>query len=168
MSGENQPFKKREHGCTIFIVTPGASYDGSMLVGHTNDGFGSCIAGHEVVTDANKIVYVPAADHPKGTKRPILFDPDSGSDGEGTIDKTDPPVASYIDEVPHTFGYLIGYQYGPRIYEYKELQETECVLYVGKNATTQPGTELEYIRQNQVCRKEPGEMRAEDDSLKRR
>ena len=31
----------------------------------------------------------------------------------------------------------------------------------------EPGTELEYIRQNQTCRKEPGRVRAEDDSPKR-
>ncbi len=141
MSRENQPFKKRGHGCTIFIVTPGASADGSMLVGHTNDGFGSCVVGHELVTDGNKVVYVPAADHPEGTKRPILFDPDSGSDGEGTIDKTDPAVVSYIDEVPHTYGYLTG-SYG--IMNEHQLLCSECTDFAKIEPNYEPGRRIFY------------------------
>ena len=141
MPKENQPFKKKGHGCTIFIVTPGASADGSMLVGHTNDGFGSCIAGHDLVTDGNKVVYVPAADHPKGTKRPILFDPDSGSDGEGTIDKTDPAVVSYIDELPHTYGYLTG-SYG--IMNEHQLLCSECTDFAKIEPNYEPGKRIFY------------------------
>jgi len=34
--------------CTVFVITPGASADGSMYTGHTNDGFGTGVVGHKV------------------------------------------------------------------------------------------------------------------------
>ena len=47
--------------CTIMLVTKGASADGSVLVSHSNDGFG---------IDCNA-TFVPAKKHPKGSLRPI-------------------------------------------------------------------------------------------------
>ena len=68
------------HECTTFIITPGASADGSMYVGHSNDGYGPCVTGHNVTEDDLKLVYVSAADHPPGSKRVVHYDPNSGSD----------------------------------------------------------------------------------------
>ena len=48
----------------------------------------------------------------------------------------------------------VGYQYGPRIYQYQELQEVGCVQYVGKTEMTEPGSELEYIKEHQTCQRE--------------
>jgi len=45
----------------------------------------------------------------------------------------------------------VGYQYGPRIYQYQELQEIGCVQYVDKTVQVVEGTELEYIKENQTC-----------------
>ena len=48
-------------GCTTLIVTKGATTDGSTFVGHSDD---------DDLCD-QRIVYVPAADHPKGARRPV-------------------------------------------------------------------------------------------------
>lgn len=42
-----------------------------------------------------------------------------------------------------------GYQYGPRIYQYAELQNVSGLIYVNETAYTQPGNELNYIEENQ-------------------
>ena len=68
--------------CTSFIITPGASTDGSMYVGHTNDGFGSSVVGHTVANESTQMIYVPAADHPEGAMRAVNYDPNSGSDDD--------------------------------------------------------------------------------------
>lgn len=47
--------------CTIMLVTKGASTDGSVFVGHSNDGFGG---------DPN-VVFVPAQNHKKESLRPV-------------------------------------------------------------------------------------------------
>ena len=56
--------------CTVTLVTKGASVNGSVLVSHSNDGFGS---------DPN-IVFVPAKNHPQGSKRPVY--PSSAAIGD--------------------------------------------------------------------------------------
>ncbi len=56
--------------CTVMLVTKGASKDGSVLLSHSNDGFGS---------DAN-VVFVPAKDHPQGSLRPVY--PSSAAVGD--------------------------------------------------------------------------------------
>ncbi len=47
--------------CTVMVVTKGASADGSTMVSHSNDGRGAEM----------NLIYVPAKDHPKGSKRPV-------------------------------------------------------------------------------------------------
>ncbi|MCK9441923.1 MAG: hypothetical protein M0Q13_10950, partial [Methanothrix sp.] len=71
MTKENRPQREKNHGCTIFVVTPGASADGSMFSGHTNDGFGPCVVGHELADEGISLVYIPAAFHPTGSKRAV-------------------------------------------------------------------------------------------------
>lgn len=111
--------------CTTFIVTPGASEDGSMYVGHTNDGFGPCVTGHNVTKDDFLLVYVPPADHPSGSKRVVHFDPNSGSD-EPTKNASGSSEIAYIDEVNHTYGYLTA-TYG--IINEHQLMSGECTDY---------------------------------------
>ncbi len=113
------------HECTTFIVTPGASEDGSMYVGHTNDGFGPCVTGHNVTKDDLELIYIPPADHPPGTKRTVNFDPNSGSD-EPTKNVSGNPEVAYIDEVNHTYGYLTA-SYG--IINEHQLMSGECTDY---------------------------------------
>ena len=47
--------------CTVMVVTKGASADGNMIVSHSNDGRGAEM----------NLSFVPAKDHPKGSKRPV-------------------------------------------------------------------------------------------------
>ena len=42
-----------------------------------------------------------------------------------------------------------GYRYGPRIYQYAELQNLTGVKYVNETTYTKPGNELNYIEENQ-------------------
>lgn len=94
--------------CTSFIITPGASADGSMYVGHTNDGFGASVVGHEVVNESSRLVYVPAADHPDNSKRAVWYDPNSGSDEPTSVREAQAKPLAYIPEVKHTYGYYTG------------------------------------------------------------
>ena len=94
--------------CTSFIITPGASADGSMYVAHTNDGFGAGVVGHEVVDESARLVYVPPADHPDGAKRAVYYDPNSGSDEPTSVAEAQVKPLAYIPEVKHTYGYFTG------------------------------------------------------------
>jgi len=141
MAKEIQPLKEMNHGCTIFAVTPGASADGSMFTGHTNDGFGPCIVGHELADEGIKLVYVPAAHHPEGARRAVLYDPNSGSDDQSGAGKTDTSVASYIDEVEDTFGYLTG-SYG--IMNEHQLMCSECTDFARMQPDYIPGERIFY------------------------
>src|SRR5688572_19253896 len=91
--------------CTVFAISPGASEAGSMYVGHTNDGVGKDWRNIDDIS----LTFVPAADHAAGEKRPVFFDPDSGSDAAGGEDSSDSGrVLGYIDQVPHTYAYYTG------------------------------------------------------------
>mmetsp|Transcript_62716 Transcript_62716/g.183445 ORF Transcript_62716/g.183445 Transcript_62716/m.183445 type:complete len:581 (-) Transcript_62716:48-1790(-) len=93
--------------CTVFAAGKLATADGSVLVSHSDDGDPS--------NDA-RLIYVPAADHAPGSKRPIYYTPESfpryvgsslGPDYEPN-DDTGPDVykpVGFIDQVAHTFGY---------------------------------------------------------------
>ncbi len=104
--------------CTTCIVTPGASADGSMLVGHSEDNH---------LSDQS-IVYVAAKDWPKGSKRPVYTTaiaignlPEynaftvprlAGSDRSPAYmkekeSKKSIPVG-YIPQVAHTYAYMDG------------------------------------------------------------
>ena len=58
--------------CTTFIVTRGASADGSVMVSHSDD------------NDLNdqSIVYVPARDWPEGAQRPVYDSADHNRSSE--------------------------------------------------------------------------------------
>ncbi len=109
--------------CTVFAITPGASEDGSMYVGHTNDGVGKDWRN----VDDISLSFVPAADHAPGEKRAVFFDPDSGSDAAGGASGGDSRlVLGYIDQVPHTYAYYTG-SYG--MMNEHQLLSAECTDY---------------------------------------
>lgn len=94
--------------CTAFVITPGASADGSMFTGHTNDGFGTGIVGHNVSNESTVLSYVPAADHPAGAKRAVHFDPMSESGVPPWFNTSPQTLLAYIPEVEHTYAYFTG------------------------------------------------------------
>ncbi len=146
MAKDNRPQRERNHGCTIFVVTPGASADGSMFAGHTNDGFGPGILGHELTDEGNKLAYIPAATHLKNgkrieAKRAVQYDPNSGSDDQSGGGKTGSSVVSYINEVEKTYGYLTG-SYG--IINEHQLMCSECTDFARMKADYSPGERIFY------------------------
>ena len=111
-----------------------------MFTGHTNDGFGPCVVGHELSDEGNKLVYIPAADHLQGAKRTVHYDPNSGSDDQSGGGKTD-HVVSYIDEVNHTYGYLTG-SYG--IMNEHQLMCSECTDFAKMQPDYIPAERIFY------------------------
>ncbi len=111
--------------CTTILVTKGASQDGSVFISHSDD---------DELGD-QRIIYVPAADHQPGSKRPVYYDPCAfevatvryvgtsrgpGYDTPG-LSKTEP--LGYIDQVEHTYAYFDG-NYG--IMNEHQLMFGEC------------------------------------------
>lgn len=92
--------------CTTFLVTKGASTDGSILVGHSDD--------NELADE--RIVYVPARDYPEGAKRPIYLMGDGyyprlvAPDGPEPYRIGGKPtrILGYIDQARHTYAYFDG------------------------------------------------------------
>lgn len=124
--------------CTIFAVTPGASTDGSMYAGHTNDGVGFDWRNYDDIS----IVHFPAADHAPGEKRPVLFDPNSGSDAAGhSTDGTSVTVLGYIDQVPHTYAYYTA-SYG--MMNEHQLLSAECTDYAKLELGAEEGKRIFY------------------------
>lgn len=112
--------------CTTFIVTKGASADGSAYVGHTNDGFGAGVVGPSVRSEMSQLIYVPPADYPPGAMRAVRFDPNSGSDEPADAKTNADAEIAYIPQVNHTYGYLTG-AYG--IINEHQLMFGECTDY---------------------------------------
>jgi len=112
--------------CTTFIVTKGASADGSVYVGHSNDGFGAAVIGPSVQPEMSQLIYVPPADHPPGSMRAVHYDPNSGSDEPGDIHTNPNAEIAYIPQVNHTYGYLTG-AYG--LINEHQLMFGECTDY---------------------------------------
>lgn len=103
--------------CTVMLVTKGASADGSVIVAHSNDGFGS---------DPN-VVFVPAQNHKKGSLRPVypsaaaagelpdyncvenphLVAPERG-DGHNFPNLPRTKAVGHIPQVEHTYAYIDG------------------------------------------------------------
>ncbi len=124
--------------CTVFAITPGASEDGSMYVGHTNDGVGKDWRNIDDIS----LSFVPAADHAPGEKRPVFFDPDSGSDAAGGEDSSDSGlVLGYIDQVPHTYAYYTG-SYG--MMNEHQLLSAECTEYAKVELSAAEGKRIFY------------------------
>jgi dipeptidase len=113
-------------GCTTFIVTKGASTDGSVFVGHTNDGFGPAVVGKNVEAEKTQLIYVPAADHSPGSLRVVWYDPNSGTDEPTHIAAEGAGNVAYIPEVNHTYGYFTS-AYG--IMNEHQLMFGECTEY---------------------------------------
>jgi dipeptidase len=95
--------------CTTIIVTKGASADGSMMVAHSDD---------DELGD-QRIIFVPAQDHPPGARRQIYAEhytyPRIVTDQRGPgYENPDPskyhdtkPIGS-IEQVAHTYAYFDG------------------------------------------------------------
>ncbi len=125
-------------GCTTFVVTKEASADGSVFVGHTNDGFGPGLVYHQIREDMVSFRHVPAKDHPAGSMRKIVYDPNSGGEflGEAPASGAETVVIGEIPEVNHTYAYITG-SYG--IINEHQLMTGECTDY----AKIHPGAEKE-------------------------
>ena len=103
--------------CTIVLVTKGASADGSVMIAHSDDG---------ALVDPN-VVFVPAKNHPKGSKRPVypssaalgelpeyncfasprLVAPERSDDYNFSGEPLTKPIG-YIPQVEHTYAYIDG------------------------------------------------------------
>ncbi|HBA85373.1 MAG TPA: dipeptidase [Verrucomicrobia bacterium] len=135
--------------CTVTLITKGASADGSVLVSHSDD--------NEL--GDQRIVYVPAADHPAGSKRPVYYDSVSigvltnygigmpryvGTHrGPGYVNaelQQDVPLG-YIDQVPHTYAYFDG-NYG--IVNEHQLSIGECTDGAKVEPNPEPGKRIFY------------------------
>lgn len=95
----------RAAGCTTLAVGRAATTDGSVLLSHSDDG--------EATNDA-RLCFVPAADHPPGSQRPVYWDmedyPRFVGYGRGSCYEPKPGQKPYqqigsIPQVPHTFAY---------------------------------------------------------------
>lgn len=130
-------------GCTTFGVTKSASADGSVLVGHTNDGFGPGDVAGVVREDMVVFDYVPAQNHTPGSKRPIPYDPNSGGEfRDGSADpSSDEIIIGYIDQVDHTYAYLTG-TYG-MINEH-QLMSGECTDFAKIHPDAEIGKRIFY------------------------
>lgn len=93
------------YSCTTFLITKGATVDGSILVGHCDD--------NELGDE--RIVFVPAKDHPPGSKRPIYAESTKyprvvASDIARAYKVGGDPtkILGSIEEVEHTYAYFDG------------------------------------------------------------
>ena len=126
-------------GCTTMLATRGATADGSLLVAHSDD---------DELSD-QRIIYVPAADHPPGSKRPVhplVSGPIrfvGSSRGPGYLNPALPstPPLGYIDQVPHTYAYFDG-NYG--IMNEHQLMIGECTDGARVEPKAEPGKRIFY------------------------
>ncbi len=130
-------------GCTTFAVTRSASVDGSVFVGHTNDGFSLGDIGGTIKEDMVSFQYIPAQNHTPGSLRPIIYDPNSGAAlaNESNVSPENDTIIGYIDQVEHTYGYLTGV-YGI-INEY-QLMSGECTDYARVFPDAEKGKRIFY------------------------
>ncbi len=118
--------------CTTLIITPGATECGAMFVVHSDDGH---------VVDA-RLMYVPPADHPPGSMRPVHYDAvslgelpqyaafsyrrytgDARGPDYAMPGKPQTEAIGYIPQVARTYGYFDG-NYG--IMNEHQLMFGEC------------------------------------------
>lgn len=124
--------------CTIFAVTPGASENGTMYLGHTNDGVGPDWRNIDDIT----LTYIPAADHAAGETRPVYFDPNSGSDAAGKkAGNTSHLVLGEIEQVPHTYAY---YSASYAMMNEHQLLSAECTDYAKVELEAEEGKRIFY------------------------
>ncbi|HWQ64571.1 MAG TPA: C69 family dipeptidase, partial [Methanospirillum sp.] len=127
--------------CTNFLVTKGASADGSVFVAHSNDGFGAGVVGPAVQNEVTEMIYVPPADHPPGSVRAVRYDPNSGSDEPNGGKTIETDLVAYIPEVSHTYGYYTG-SYG--IVNEHQLMFAECTDYTKVQPSFDKNTRIFY------------------------
>jgi dipeptidase len=130
-------------GCTTFGITKSASVDGSVFVGHSNDGFGPGDIAGIIKEDVVTFSYVPAQNFTPGSKRPIPYDPNSGGEflGSGAASDGDEIIIGNISQVNHTYGYLTG-SYG-MINEH-QLMSGECTDYAKVHPDAEQGKRIFY------------------------
>jgi dipeptidase len=130
-------------GCTTFGITKSASADGSVIVAHSNDGFGPGEVGTEIREDAVVFSYVPAQDFPPGSKRPVLYDPNSGGEFRGSGESSDNEsiVLGYIDQANHTYSYISG-SYG--MMNEHQLISGECTDFARVHPDAETGKRIFY------------------------
>ncbi|MEW6364292.1 MAG: C69 family dipeptidase [Acidobacteriota bacterium] len=135
--------------CTTTLITKGATVDGSVFVSHSDD---------DELGD-QRIIYVPAADHKPGEKRPVHYDascygamPEYGvglpryvgtGRGPGYVNKSLPPDTpiGYVDQVPHTYAYFDA-NYG--IMNEHQLCFGECTDGAKVEPLPEPGKRMFY------------------------
>ncbi len=92
--------------------------------------------------DDISLLYVPAADHAPGEKRPVLYDPNSGSDAAGgKRGGNSSLILGYIDQVPHTYAYYTG-SYG--MMNEHQLLSGECTDYAKVELGPESGKRIFY------------------------
>lgn len=124
--------------CTIFAITPDASSDGSVYVGHTNDGVGKDWRNIDDVV----LTYIPPADHKPGSLRHIFFDSNSGSDAAGKGgENTSLTFLGTIPQVAHTYGRYTS-SYG--MINDQNLLSGECTDYSKYQANAEEGKRMFY------------------------
>lgn len=130
-------------GCTTFVVTKDASQDGSTFVGHSNDGFGPGLVGHEIREDMVSFRHIPAKDHPQGAMRPVVYDPNSGGEflGEAAASGPETVIIGEIPQVNHTYAYITG-SYG--IINEHQLMTGECTDYAKIHPGAEEGKRIFY------------------------
>ncbi|MCB9246370.1 MAG: C69 family dipeptidase [Flavobacteriales bacterium] len=125
--------------CTTILITKGATIDGSIYVSHSDD---------DDIGD-QRMVYVPAADHPAGSMRPVYKCstnyPRVVTDQLGPGYNTSPEhseILGYIPQVEHTYAYFDG-NYG--IMNEHQLAMGECTDAAQRyGSTATPGKRLFY------------------------
>lgn len=115
--------------CMLIIVGKNATLDGSLMVAHTDDAGG--------IANDIRLIRVPAADWPPGTKRPVYnyFKPTPGyprlvSDSRGpqyapVNGQKVKTAVGYIDQVAHTYGYW-DHNYGLQNDQQLTIGESTC------------------------------------------
>lgn len=129
--------------CTTFVVTANASEDGSVFVGHSNDGFGPGLVYHRIREDMVSFRHVIAKDHPPGAMRRIVYDPNSGGEfiGESPASENQTVIIGAIPEVNHTYAYITG-SYG--IINEHQLMSGECTDYAKVHPGAEEGRRIFY------------------------
>jgi dipeptidase len=133
--------------CTTMIITCGATKDGSMIVTHSDD---------NELSD-QRLIYIPAQHHTKGSMRGIVAGINDGyprvvskdrGPGYNTKNCPETPLIGKISQVAHTYAYFDG-SYG--IMNEHNLMFGECTngaKYMPQN----PITEEEAKKTNKHCR----------------
>jgi len=141
--------RRSRFACSTFAVGKKATADGSVIISHSDDD----------ISDG-RIIYVPAADHPKGAARNVYYDDASlghnadynatearryiGTDrgpGYDTRDYAPSKPLGTIPQVPHTFAYFDA-SYGV-MNEY-QLSIGECTCGAKVHPEPEPGKRIFY------------------------